>query len=62
MTREEYNQLSIEEKALLMEYISADEDFELISSLALTKGLKKLAEILAKKEVEHGKTKKSNEE
>lgn len=37
MLKEEYNQLTIEEKALLMEYISEDEDFKIISSIAFLK-------------------------
>lgn len=59
MSKEEYNQLSIEEKALLMEFISSDKDFDLISALAISKGLEMLAECIAKKEKEYGETKKS---
>lgn len=40
MSKEEYDLLTIEEKALLMEYISTDDDFKIISSVALSKILR----------------------
>ena len=50
MSKEEYNQLTIEEKALLMEYISEDEDFKIISSIAFSKIICGLLEKIEEKE------------
>lgn len=50
MSKEEYNQLTIEEKAFLMECILEDEDFKTISSIAFSKIICKLSETIQEKE------------
>lgn len=62
LTIEEYGQLTIEEKALLMQMISSDDNFDVISIIALNKSLNEAMSKILNKEKEHGKEKESDEE